>query len=112
MSIRPGSCDVHPGRTQLSAAISGLCFVMTPPCGPSTFLHLSLEHMPNAALELVPSSSLLVAERRPVIVVEVFDDLEGPTSFDDVSADQFLLQFVCDVAVTGVPQFVDGIPEE
>lgn len=80
--------------------------------GAPTFLHLGFEHMPDSALELVPGTPLVVAERRPVVVVEIFDDLKRPTSFEDVAADQFLLQFVGDLAVTRLPQFVHSIPEQ
>ena len=81
---------------------SGLLFVMASAVGAPTLLHLRLEHMSDTALEFIPDLLVVLSERRPVVVVEVFDDLEGPPVFDHIPADHVFLQSVGLLMVAGV----------
>ena len=81
---------------------SGLLFVMASAVGATTLLHLCLEHMSDTALEFIPDLSVVLSKLRPVVVVEVFDDLEGPPVFDHVPTDHVFLQPVGLLMVAGI----------
>lgn len=80
--------------------------------GSPVLLYLRLEHVPPAALQLVADLLLVVAEHRPVVVVEVFDDLKRPPPVQDVAADELGSKPVRDGVVAGVAQLVARVTEE
>ena len=80
--------------------------------GAAPLLHFGLEHMPAALLKLVAHLAFVVAEHRPVVVVEVLDDLESPAAVEHVAADEFGLQAFGDGVATGVSQLVARLTEQ
>ena len=90
---------------------SGLLFVMASAVGATTLLHLCLEHMSDTALEFIPDLSVVLSKLRPVVVVEVFDDLEGPPVFDHIPTDHVFLQSVGLLMVTGIAKCLDRLTE-
>src|SRR5215203_3526034 len=56
--------------------------------GALPLLHPRLEHVPVAVGEGGAGALVEGPERRPVVRVEVLDDLEGPPVGDDVAADE------------------------
>jgi hypothetical protein len=75
------------------------------------FFHLRFVHVARAALQLAANSAFVLSEPRPVIVVELLDDLECPPPVENVPADEVPLEPVCCVAVSRCPQFVAGFTE-
>jgi len=69
-------------------------------------LHVRLEHVARALLQLRTHALFMVTEQRPVVVVELLDDLEGPTSVQDVAAHDFVLESVGHCAMPGLTQLV------
>ena len=53
-----------------------MALVACPAVRTAPLFHLRLEHMARTLLEFVTHASLMVAEHRPVSVVELLDDLE------------------------------------
>ncbi len=82
---------VHPGRDTHVASLR-VSFVTGSAPGPSLLLHLGLEHVARALLQLLTHRSLVFAEDRPVDVVELLDHLERPPPVEHVAADQIALQ--------------------
>lgn len=78
----------------------------------SALFHLRLEDVADSTFQLVADTSFVIAEHRPVGVVELFDDLECPPSFDDVPADQVFVETVGDLAVPGRAKVVGGVTEQ
>jgi hypothetical protein len=62
--------------------------------------------MAGSLLEFLPNLTFVFAEGRPVVVVELLDDLKRPSAEEHVAADQLALQPVGDSVVTGVAQLV------
>ncbi|CAN5780775.1 hypothetical protein BH10ACT9_BH10ACT9_53370 [soil metagenome] len=48
--------------------------------GAPAFLHLCFQDMSHTLLNDLSHVALVLPERVPVVVIEVFDDLEGPAS--------------------------------
>ena len=84
-SARGGA--VHPGRDTHAASLR-VGFVAGPTLGPPLLLHLGLEDVPRPLLQLVADPPLVVAEDRPVVVVELLDDLKRPAPVEYIAADQ------------------------
>ncbi|PXW31895.1 UNVERIFIED_CONTAM: hypothetical protein DES50_104304 [Williamsia faeni] len=78
----------------------------------SALFHLRLEDMADSAFQFVADPSFVIAEHRPVGVVELFDDLECPPPFDDVAADQIFVETVGDLAMPGRAKVVGGVTEQ
>ena len=74
--------------------------------------HLRLEHMARTLLQFVAHASLMVAEHRPVGVVELLDDLERPASEQDIASDDFLLQPIGHRVLSGLTQLVARFAEQ
>src|SRR3954454_20046420 len=64
-------------------------------------LHLGFVEVAPAAHERIAHPALVVAERGPVHVVELFDDLERPAAVEDVAADQLALDLAGQAGVLG-----------
>lgn len=65
--------------------------------------------MPTAAAQLAAHGGLTVPEGGPVVVVEVFDDLERPSPVQDVAAYQLLFHLLGDVVTSCVTEFLDRL---
>ena len=87
-------------------------FVAGPTLGPPLVLHLGLEDMPRPVLQLVPDPTLVLAESRPVDVVELLDDLKRPSAIEHVAADHVFFHPVGDGAVPGGTQLVARLTEQ
>lgn len=86
-------------------------FVPDPAVSSAPLLHLCLEHVPFALLQLVADSAFVIAELGPVAVVELLDDLKRPTAVQNVAADELGLQPVGHRTVPGGPQLVARVAE-
>ena len=90
---------------------SGPGFMPHSAVGAPLVLHLCLVDVSLTCDERVTHATLVVAELRPVPVVELLDDLKGPPALQHVATDQFRLQAFGDFAVSGRPQIVTGLAE-
>ena len=79
--------------------------------GALALLHLGLEEVPLALDQLLAGLALELAERRPVGVVVLLDELEGPPALDDVAADQLGVDPVGQLLVAGLAQLLDRLAE-
>ena len=68
--------------------------------------------MARTLLQFVTHTSFVVAEHRPVGVVEFLDDLKRPASIEDVAADDLRFESVGHRFVAGFAQFVAGLTEQ
>jgi hypothetical protein len=89
-----------------------MAFVACLAVGTAALLHIRLEHMTRTLLQFLTQASLLVAEHRPVVIVELLDDLERPASVKDIAPDDFGLESVCHRVVPGFAQLVARLPKQ
>ena len=80
--------------------------------GAAALLHLCLEGVTDATQQLVADSALVLAEQRPVIVVELLDHLEAPPAIEHVPPHQLRLQPLRDRGVAGVAQIRGGLAQQ
>ena len=80
--------------------------------GTAPLLHLRFEYVADALLQFVANPPFVVAEHRPIVVVEILDDLKRPASVKDIAADDVLLEPVGHRFVAGVAQFVARLAEQ
>ena len=86
---------------------------MTPlAMGATAFLHLRFEDMPDALLQFVSDLSLVLAKHRPVVIVEILDDLECPTAVENIAADDLRLEPVGNLGVSGFSQLVAAVTQQ
>ena len=83
-----------------------------PTLGPPLLLHLGLEDVPRPLLQLIAGPTLVLAENRPVAVVELLDDLKRPAPVEYVPADHVGLQPVGDGWVPGSAKLVGRLAKE
>ena len=74
--------------------------------------HLRLEHVARTLLQFVTHAPFVVAKQRPVVVVELLDDLERPAPVEDVAADDLGLEAVGHRFAAGLTQFVARLAEQ
>ena len=79
---------------------------------PAPLLHVWFEYMADALLQFVTHPPFVVAEHRPVVVVELLDHLESPASVKNVAADDFLLEPAGHRVVAGRAKFVARLTEQ
>ena len=79
--------------------------------GALSLLHLCLEEVSLALHELVACLALEVAERRPVGVVVLLHELEGPAAVEDVATDELGVDPVRQLLMAGLAQQVDRLAE-
>ena len=79
--------------------------------GALSLLHLCLVEVSLALDELVAGLALEVAERRPVGVVVLLHELEGPAAVDDVATDELGVDPVRQLLVACLAQQVDSLTE-
>ena len=89
-----------------------MAFVAWFAVGSAALLHLRLEHMAHTLLQLLAHTSFMVAEHRPVGVVELLNDLERPASVQNIATDHLVLESVGDRAVPGLAQLVARFAEQ
>ena len=77
------------------------------PVRAALLLHPGLVQVPTAVRERVAGLLLQLAEQRPVRVVVLLDDLEGPPALDHVAADQLALDPVGRRGVAGLAQLAE-----
>ena len=80
--------------------------------GAAPLLHLRFEHVARTLLQFVTHASFVVAEHRPVVVVEFLDDLERPAPVENVAADDLGFESVGHRFVAGFAQFVARLAEQ
>src|SRR5690348_15905 len=68
--------------------------------------------MPATLLQFLTRAALVVAEHRPIVVVEFFDDLKCPSPVQDVAAHELVLDPIGDLAVPSLTQFLAGFAEQ
>lgn len=95
----------------LSSGTAGVAGVAGVAAGTLAFLHLGLVEVSLALDELLTGFALEVAERRPVGVVVLLHELEGPATLDDVAADELGIDPVRQLLVAGLAQQVDRLAE-
>jgi len=78
----------------------------------TALLHLGLEHVPLSVLESVSDTLFLRAKNRPVVVIELLDDLECPATGDDVATHQLVLESSRVFPVAAGPELVGGLTEQ
>lgn len=74
--------------------------------------HPGLEDVPQTLLKFVTHLALVVSEHTPVTVVELFDDLECPSSVQHIAAHQLGFQPAGDLVVAGGAQLVTRVTEQ
>jgi hypothetical protein len=79
--------------------------------GAPPLLHLGLKDMADPILQFVSDTSLMVTEWRPIVIVEVFDDLKRPAAVKNIAAHDFSLEPISDRIMTGVTQFAARLAE-
>lgn len=94
------------------AVKSRACVVSGATVRAASFIHFGFEHVPLAVLQGVAYSLFLATEDRPVVVVEVLDDLKCPASSDDVAAHQFGVQPLCVIVVATGLESADCVAEQ
>ena len=67
---------------------SGMSLVTRTEPGATRFFHARLEDVPLTVLKLGPNPTFVFSEHRPVIIVELLDDLECPSTVQHVATDQ------------------------
>lgn len=71
---------------------------------PAVRFHLRLVHVPDPRHEFVPDRFLVTAQHRPVVVIELFDDLKGPAPVQHVASDDLSRQSVGEARMACRPQ--------
>lgn len=80
--------------------------------GTSPLFHPRFMQVTNAGLQLLPDPPFVVSKQRPVVVVELLDNLIRPSALQDIPPDELGLQPISDRVVAGVPQFVAGLTKQ
>lgn len=80
--------------------------------GASLLLHLRLEHVTFSVLQGVSDRALFLAERGPIVVVEIFDDLKRPSTRENVAPDQLRGQTVCMFGMPATAQLLHCLVEK
>ena len=75
-------------------------------------LHLRFEYVADSPLKFVPNAPFVFAERRPVVVVEILDDLKGPPAVNHIAADDLGLEPLGDRIVAGGAQSVARLAQQ
>ena len=89
-----------------------MCLVIHVAASASAFLHLRLEDMPLTLLKFRPDFPIVLAKDRPVVVVEIFHDLECPSAVHDIAAHHLGLRPVRNRLVPDGQQLVAGLTEQ
>lgn len=79
---------------------------------PTPLLHVRLEDVPLALLKVLANPPLVLPKSRPVVVVELLDDLEGPATLEDVAPDHVRTQPLGGVAVAGLLQRIARVTQQ
>lgn len=75
-------------------------------------LHLRFEYVADSPLKFVPNAPFVFAEHRPVVVVEILDDLKGPPAVNHIAADDLGLEPLGDRIVAGGAQSVARLAQQ
>jgi hypothetical protein len=90
----------------------GAAFVAWLAMATAPLLHLRFEYVADSPLKFVPNAPFVFAERRPVVVVEILDDLKGPPAVNHIAADDLGLEPLGDRIVAGGAQSVARLAQQ